>query len=83
MLCLECATRYPHPRVRLPFQVLPGVEGFSSIRSLVCSGCGSLLPLTDSTEGLLSKLVQLDGFGLGAYAGPLLKHARSLPCGDS
>jgi hypothetical protein len=83
MLCLECATRLPHPRVRHLHESASELEGLSKIRSLVCSGCGSLLPLTDSTEGLLSKLIQLDGFGLGAFAGPLLKHGRTMPCGDS
>lgn len=83
MLCLECATRSPLPRVRHLRETVPSLEGLTRIRSLVCSGCGGLLPLTDSTDGLLSKLIQLDRFGLGAFAGPLLHDNRSVPCGES
>lgn len=82
MLCLECATRSPHPRLRHLYESVRSLDGLSSIRSLICSGCGCLLPLTDTTEGLLSKLTQLDGFGLGAFAGPLLNHTRSASSGD-
>ena len=82
MLCLECATRSPQPRIRYVHGD-PPLEGLNRLRSLVCAGCGSLLPLTDATDGLLSKLVQLDRFGLGAYAAPLLKHAGALHLGDS
>lgn len=82
MLCLQCATRSPRPKARHLKSPL-GVDGVSRLRSLVCAGCGSLLPLTDSTEGLLSKLIQLDRFGLGAFAAPLLRSDRALPLGDS
>lgn len=82
MLCLECATRSPRPRTRHTLGN-PSLEGLSRLRSLVCSGCGSLLPLIDSTDGLLSKLVQLDRFGLGAFAAPLLQHGRTVPYGES
>ena len=81
MLCLECATRAPRPRSR---HVLtdPPLDGMTRLRSLVCSGCGSLLPLTDSADGLLSTLMQLDRFGLGAFAAPLLQHGRPVPYGE-
>lgn len=82
MLCLECATRAPRPRTRHLLED-PPLEGLAQLRSLVCSGCGSLLPLTDPADGLLSKLVQLDRFGLGAYAAPLLQHGRPVPIGES
>jgi hypothetical protein len=82
MLCLECATRAPKPRSR-HFVESPPLEGLSRLRSLVCSGCGSLLPLTDSADGLISKLVQLDRFGLGAFAAPLLRHGRTISHGES
>jgi hypothetical protein len=78
MLCLECATRSPRPRIRHVHEP-PALEGLSRLRSLVCSGCGTLLPLTDSAEGLLTKLIQLDRFGLGAFAEPLLKCSRPVP----
>lgn len=82
MLCFDCATRSPRPRLRhAPAE--PGPEGMSRIRSVVCDGCGCLLPLTDSADGLLSKLVQLDRFGLGAFAAPLLKNHRRIPLGDT
>ena len=77
MLCLECATRSPRPRVRQT-HIGTTSEGARRLRSLVCAGCGSLLPLTDSADGLLCKLVQLDRFGLGAFAAPLLRHDRQL-----
>jgi hypothetical protein len=81
MLCLECATRSPRPRVR--YLENPVVqEGMCRLRSVVCSGCGSLLPLTDSADGLLSKLVQLDRFGLGAFAAPLLRRYQRIPVTD-
>lgn len=81
MLCLECATRSPRPRIR-HVSDSEAVPGRGRLASLVCSACGGLLPLTDSTDGLLSKLVQLDRFGLGAFAAPLLRHTRSFPFGD-
>ena len=81
MLCLKCATRSPRPRVRY-LKSPHGLEGVSRLRSLVCAGCGSLLPLTDSTDGLLSKLMQLDRFGLGAFAAPLLGADKALSVGD-
>ena len=82
MLCLECATRTPRPRTRQLIEGPPR-EGLNRLRSLVCAGCGSLLPLSDTTEGLLSKLVQLDRFGLGAFAAPLLQHGRAARFGES
>jgi hypothetical protein len=81
MLCLKCATRSPSPRTRHTLGS-PSAAGVSRLRNLVCCGCGSVLPLTDSTDGLLSKLVQLDGFGLGAFAAPLLQHGRPVPLGE-
>ena len=82
MLCLECATRSPLPRVRLAPSSASS-DSLSKLRSLVCASCGSLLPLTDSTDGLLFKLVQLDRFGLGAFAAPLLRQQRPIPVNES
>jgi hypothetical protein len=41
----------------------------------VCDGCGAVLPVGLVTERLLGKLVQLDRFGLGGGAKPLLGRA--------
>ena len=80
MLCLDCATRAtqdrPHTdsthRLR---------EDAGRLRRLFCVGCGSLLPLTDAADSLLTKLAQLDSFGLGAFARPLLQPRHSISCG--
>lgn len=82
MLCLECSTRSPRPRVR---HVGDGEseDGLNRLRSLVCAACGSVLPLTDATDGLVSKLIQLDRFGLGAFAAPLLQGRHALKYRES
>ena len=82
MLCLACATQA---------EAVPGnapgrsrrreTEDVSRIRRLLCSGCGCVLPLTDAADGMLSKLAQLDAFGLGAFARPLLQRRQSIICG--
>lgn len=79
MLCLACATQA---------EAIPGddpghsrrreTEDVSRIRRLLCSGCGCILPLTDAADGMLSKLAQLDAFGLGAFARPLLQRRQSI-----
>lgn len=40
---------------------------------LICSQCGRPLAARDATDLLLSKLIQLDRFGLGASGVPLLE----------
>lgn len=82
MLCLDCSTRSPQPRSRHIRDGETG-DGLSRLRSLVCAECGSVLPLTDATDGLVSKLIQLDRFGLGAFAAPLLQGKHALKYRES
>lgn len=78
MLCLDCSNRpLPEPGAQPAASVLK--EGISRLGNLYCAACGSLLPLTDSVDGMMSKLVQLDRFGLSAFAAPLLRRARRAP----
>ena len=42
------------------------------LSSLLCSRCGSILPMLDPAEAMLSKLSQLSKFGLGADDRPIL-----------
>ena len=71
MLCGYCRSR---------------MEGLSEIReseprrtsvpvelsTLLCGRCGTVLPVPDPDGGMLTKLNQLSGFGLGADDRPLL-----------
>ena len=42
------------------------------LSSMLCSRCGSILPMLDPAEAMLSKLSQLSKFGLGADDRPIL-----------
>ena len=48
------------------------------LRTLVCSSCGRLLPVPDSTERMLTTLVGLSRFGLAPEGRPVLglSHVR-------
>lgn len=80
MLCLDCATRATEDRT-LADAASRLREDAGRLRRLLCVGCGSVLPLTDAADGLLTKLAQLDSFGLGAFARPLLQSRHSITCG--
>lgn len=80
MLCLDCTTRATgdRPPAEAPSRLR---EDARRLRRLLCVRCGGVLPLTDAADGLLSKLAQLDSFGLGAFARPLLQPRHSVTCG--
>lgn len=80
MLCLECATRATEHRT-LAEAAGRFRKDVGGLRRLLCKGCGAVLPLTDAADTLLSKLAQLDSFGLGAFARPLLRPRHSFTCG--
>jgi len=85
MLCLACAAQAADPPDRESRRARRReTEDASRIRKLLCAGCGCVLPLTDAADGMLSKLAQLDAFGLGAFARPLLQRRQSIVySGDS
>lgn len=80
MLCLECAIRATEERT-LTEAAGRYREDAGRLRRLLCGGCGAVLPLTDAADALLSKLAQLDSFGLGAFARPLLGPRHSVTYG--
>lgn len=80
MLCLECATRATEDRA-LAKNADRFREDAVGLRRLLCMSCGTVLPLTDAADALLSKLAQLDSFGLGAFARPLLGRRHSVTYG--
>ena len=63
-------------------QTAPQMRGFSDpalerLRSVICLGCGSVLPAERPADTMLEKLTQLARFGLSDGATPLLE-----PTGD-
>lgn len=47
------------------------------LRKLICSSCGRLLPVPDSTDRLLSMLAGLSRFGLAPEERPVLAVSRA------
>ncbi len=71
MLCRRCVNlvrRGGGYLARQPFGPSPGARELDAV---LCTGCGTVLPLEDTTERLLWKLSQLARFGL--TAAPLFK----------
>ena len=72
MLCRDCIAMVERAglsshRAR---RATPGAE---PLESLLCRRCGAVLAPEDLTDRLLEKLTQLDLFGLGEGALPLLE----------
>jgi hypothetical protein len=76
LLCAFCSKSPPNERRR---SWVGAEERFPWLRfdAVRCSACGIPLPAPDSTEAMLSKLLQLDRFGLGASGAPLLEWASA------
>jgi hypothetical protein len=81
MLCAKCQDLFvghtgPHiPRERWKATHNP-------LCSILCDRCGTVLPLLDPAEAMLSKLSQLSRFGIGADDRPILTslQMRERPC---
>ena len=75
LLCERCGDRYRDTGARGFKIVGQRGQGVSSIDSLFCESCETLLPLTHSVNEMLRKLSQLDRFRLCAESQPLLADA--------
>ena len=74
MLCNNCSyhSRFVHHSpVAVPEHLL------ARLAEVICTRCGTILPLPDSTTALLRTLSQLAQFGLSDAGTPILELDRS------
>lgn len=71
MLCRRCVDLVRRGGGYLARQPSGFAAAGGALEAVLCAGCGTVLPLDDSTEQLLRKLSQLAGFGLTST--PLFK----------
>lgn len=73
MLCVECRKLPSAATDPASGRTLSGLPGWTKLRTVMCSGCGSLLQYEGATETMLRTLTRLARFGLGAETNPILK----------
>jgi hypothetical protein len=73
MLCKRCANLVQARRTLVRAWWARAAAHDSDGDDVRCAGCGTVLPLEDTSERLLHKLSQLAQFGLAGAAAPLLR----------
>ncbi len=76
MLCSSCRLLAHASRRETTAVSLWRGPGGERVRALLCSGCGTVLPLGRTLDAMLAKLAQLARFGLDSAGRPLLRSAR-------
>ena len=71
MLCVKCRSLFDEPTAEFaPRADWSGLH--EPLRTILCARCGTVLPVRDPAEAMLSKLSQLSKFGIGADDRPIL-----------